>query len=224
MDEDIILLTDSPPPEKKSRTSVFGPSTHQMDEIDSDIGQENDQENDLENDLENDQENDLENDQENDLENDTSDPNGLPKFDRESPPFFTFNETEPSSNLNLSEPMQRYNSPEPKSCTKSSEPKASFNSSEARPSFNSSKPGPSSRLDDVNLSNFNFAIPSLISVTKRLRQIQFDDFDPMTVDVDPWLNSFESKLIEFDALDQSLDVVIKFLDHFGLEFYRQTIR
>ena len=74
----------------------------------------------------------------------------------------------------------------------------------------------------MNLSNFIFS--PMVSITDKLKQVQFADFDPMTDDIDLWLNSFESKLIEFDALDQSLDVVIKFLDHLGLKLYRQTVR
>ena len=86
------------------------------------------------------------------------------------------------------------------------------------------KSEPSSCLNQMNLSNFNFILSPLVSITDKLKQVQFADFNPMTDDVDLWLNSFESKLIEFDALDQSLDVVIKFLDHSGLEFYRKIIR
>ena len=85
-------------------------------------------------------------------------------------------------------------------------------------------PSGSESSSRTNLSNFNFIFSPMVSITDKLKQVQFADFDPMTDDVDLWLNSFESKLIEFDALDQSLDVVIKFLDHSGLEFYRKIIR
>ena len=77
--------------------------------------------------------------------------------------------------------------------------------------------------DQLNLSNLSLSF-SPQSVTEKLRKVGFAEFNPMTSDAAAWLGSFEKRVTEFGCLDQALSIIIKYLDEFGLDFYRQTIR
>lgn len=80
-------------------------------------------------------------------------------------------------------------------------------------------------LSRLNLPNFNLSLNcSPQSATEKLREVGFAEFNPMTSDAAAWLGSFEKRVTEFGCLDQALSIIIKYLDEFGLDFYRQTIR
>ena len=78
-----------------------------------------------------------------------------------------------------------------------------------------------SSADQVNLS-LNFL--SVQSAAEKLREAGFAEFNPMTSDAAVWLDSFENRVTEFGCVDQALSIIIRHLDEFGLDFYRQTIR
>jgi len=61
------------------------------------------------------------------------------------------------------------------------------------------------------------------SITEKLRKIKFPDYNSITTDVHEWISLFESKMTEFNVIEQSVKIIIKFLDDSGLEFYLQTI-
>jgi len=63
----------------------------------------------------------------------------------------------------------------------------------------------------------------LQAAMNELKESNFNDFNPMTTNAELWLNEFESIMRRYNTLHESLSFVCKFLDIYGLKFYRQVI-